>query len=331
MLLERKKSSCSEYWSTLDGGDDPHAMDGLEGGHHDNGHHGAAPPAAEEAGAASEEEEEEEEEGDGSELGLQSHWDDVYAHELALHREHGEQGEIWFGADVQETMADFTARLAAAVAGGTYAGPGSLGERGRPDAGGAAQWDVLDVGCGNGLLLHALAHRGFQRLTGTDYSEAGVQLACDLLARLPAAASPALRAAALLVDDVLASKLAAPFQLVTDKGTLDAVGLHPTQGAARRRAYRHAMAHLVRPGGLLVITSCNSTTDELIAEFTMPPSEATPASNGTLNEEENGSEVYCCDPAFDYVDHVRSYPVYHFGGSSGTRVCTVAFKRRGSH
>lgn len=57
-------------------------------------------------------------------------------------------------------MADFTARLAAAVAGGTFAGPGSLEGRGRPGAGGAEQWDVLDVGCGNGLLLHALAHRG---------------------------------------------------------------------------------------------------------------------------------------------------------------------------
>lgn len=92
----------------------------------------------------------------------------------------------------------------------------------------------------------------FQRLTGTDYSEAGVQLARDLLARLPATAPAGLRGAALLVDDVLASKVAGPFQLVTDKGTLDAVGLHPTQGAARRRRYRHALTHLVSPGGLLV-------------------------------------------------------------------------------
>lgn len=31
----------SEYGSTLDGGDDPRAMDGLDAGHHDNnGHHG---------------------------------------------------------------------------------------------------------------------------------------------------------------------------------------------------------------------------------------------------------------------------------------------------
>lgn len=52
-----------------------------------------APPAAEDAGGASEEEEEDEDE--GSALGLQSHWDAVYAHELALHREHGERGEIW--------------------------------------------------------------------------------------------------------------------------------------------------------------------------------------------------------------------------------------------
>lgn len=68
-----------------------------------------------------------------------------------------------FGSDVMETMADWTTRLAAAVALGSYASPESA-ELARPaggaEAGAAAEWRVLDVGCGNGLLLHALAKRG---------------------------------------------------------------------------------------------------------------------------------------------------------------------------
>lgn len=35
------------------------------------------------------------EEAAGSELGLQSHWDGVYAEELATFHEHGQVGEIW--------------------------------------------------------------------------------------------------------------------------------------------------------------------------------------------------------------------------------------------
>lgn len=81
-----------------------------------------------------------------------------------------------------------------------------------------------------------------------------MQLARDLLAHLPADAPPALRRATLLVDDLLASKLATPFHAVLDKGTLDAVGLHPTAGPAHRRRYHDTMTRLVRPGGLLVST-----------------------------------------------------------------------------
>lgn len=58
-------------------------------------------------------------------------------------------------------MADFTARLAASIAGGTYRGPGAPALEGPALAGAAADWAILDVGCGNGLLLHALAQRGY--------------------------------------------------------------------------------------------------------------------------------------------------------------------------
>jgi len=52
---------------------------------------------------------------------------------------------------------------------------------------------------------------------------------------------------------------------------------------------------------LLVITSCNFTTDELKQEFI---------------------------DGFDLLDHVSDYKRFEFGGSAGTTVSTAAFKRK---
>nr|GMD19604.1 EEF1A lysine methyltransferase 2 [Ipomoea batatas] len=57
-----------------------------------------------------------------------------------------------------------------------------------------------------------------------------------------------------LVDDILETKLDRKFQLVTDKGTLDAIGLH-SDGPIKRIMYWDSISKLVAPGGLLVITS----------------------------------------------------------------------------
>jgi hypothetical protein len=106
------------------------------------------------------------------------------------------------------------------------------------------------------------------------------------------------------VDDVCASSLDdGAVDLVVDKGTLDAIGLS-AGGAAARASYAATCCRVLRPGGLLVITSCNSTADELAAEFGGRP-----------------------ESSFQEVDRVRTYPVFRFGGVEGTRVATVAFRR----
>lgn len=33
-------------------------------------------------------------------------------------------------------------------------------------------------------------------------------------------------------------------------------------------------------------------------------------------------------PLFGYLDHIRSYPTFMFGGSVGSRIATVAFLRK---
>jgi len=93
------------------------------------------------------------------------------------------------------------------------------------------------------------------------------------------------------------------YDVLTDKGTLDAVGLS-TNAAENRVRYREAVWNLLHSGGLLVVTSCNSTAAELQAEFC-------------------GGE----SSSFRFVDRVKTYPVFQFGGVEGSKVCTLAFQK----
>ncbi|XP_073060555.1 uncharacterized protein [Primulina eburnea] len=252
-------------------------------------------------------------------LGFQSYWDATYADELVNFREHGHTGEVWFGADVMEKVASWTKNLCLELSqrhlqnhnNTNHLTPGQS-EKDLPN------WSVLDVGTGNGLLLQELAKQGFTDLTGTDYSEGAIDLARSLADR------DGFTNIKFLVDDVLETKLDRKFQLVTDKGTLDAIGLHP-DGHIKRMLYWDAILGIVTAGGLLVITSCNSTKDELIQEveaFNQRKSCASQEPNTTADQN-TGKDP----PPFQYVDHIRSYPTFTFGGSVGSRVATVAFLR----
>jgi hypothetical protein len=77
--------------------------------------------------------------------------------------------------------------------------------------------------------------------------------------------------------------------------------------AAKQESYVQAAAQLLTSRGLLVITSCNSTRQELESRFCGA----------------GGARA----PLFEYVDHVRTYPTFRFGGCEGSRVCTVALRR----
>ncbi|CAM6035468.1 unnamed protein product [Sphagnum compactum] len=262
-------------------------------------------------------------------LGLQSHWDSTYVDELANFHEHGDAGEIWFGEEVMETVASWTARICVAVAAGLPCDPVNgfaLPPRGLSDisAGGSmalelANWNVLDIGTGNGLFLHALFKQGFTDLTGTDYSKGAVELAGAV------AEHRNMDNITFLVDDVLDSKLNRQFRLVTDKGTLDAIGLHP-DGVPRRLQYWKALYKLVAPGGVVVVTSCNSTKDELVAEVNAVSQPLKVDQHGTKDDKDiTGLSSLSTRLTFTYIDHIRTYPTFQFGGVEGSRVSTVAF------
>lgn len=305
----------SEYGSTLD--DEQRHADATEALAAAN----LRPSSEYSSDKDSDKEGDEDENGVASMLGLQSYWDATYSDELANFREHGHAGEIWFGPEVMDTVVSWTRSLCIDISRRRMLNHGD-GDKVEPSELGQdlSSWSVLDLGTGNGLLLQELAKLGFSDLTGVDYSEGAIDLARGLADR------DGFTNINFLVDDVLETKLERQFQLVMDKGTLDAIGLHP-DGPIKRLMYWDSIAKLVAPGGLLVITSCNSTKDELVREVESFNQRAVGASVIHEPDSLTDQEAVTSPPQFQYLDHVRSYPTFMFGGVVGSRVATVAFLR----
>lgn len=79
-----------------------------------------------------------------------------------------------------------------------------------------------------------------------------------------------------------------------------------------------------------VITSCNSTKDELVAEVSrFSHSQKNNGPNVKDHKDSDGLFLNALEsePTFEYIDHVRTYPTFRFGGVEGSRVSTVAFIR----
>ena len=97
------------------------------------------------------------------------------------------------------------------------------------------------------------------------------------------------------------------FDVVLDKGTFDAISLSdevdPETGQRAFMGYAARAEALVRPGGLLLVTSCNWTEQELIAWYTEPQTQL---------------KVLGC----------VTYPKFKFGGQEGSAVVGVCFQRK---
>lgn len=69
-----------------------------------------------------------------------------------------------------------------------------------------------------------------------------------------------------------------------------------------------------------IITSCNSTRDELAAEFCGPDRATEPCAYNWVGG--------CTHTRWRLVDWIKTYPKFKFGGVEGSKVCTVAFQKR---
>lgn len=130
---------------------------------------------------------------------------------------------------------------------------------------------IVDLGCGNGHLLLELANEGYKSLAGIDYSESAIVLAKSV------AKERELEWIQYDAVDFLSNPqwFKHTFQVVLDKGTYDAISLHPDQIEAKKQGKPgprekyvesvHAMIN--KESGLFLITSCNWTMEELIESF----------------------------------------------------------------
>lgn len=151
-----------------------------------------------------------------SELGTKEYWDQAYDREIKSFNDVGDVGEIWFGEDSQERVLDWL-----------------------EDYGGVVTEDpVIDLGCGNGVMLLEMAKRGYSNLTGVDYSEGAVQLARSIADKEEVACID-YQVADLIADDCTRKYtcLTRQYKLVIDKGTYDAISLIPGDDIKTRQAY----------------------------------------------------------------------------------------------
>ncbi|KAI8084172.1 S-adenosyl-L-methionine-dependent methyltransferase [Gilbertella persicaria] len=216
---------------------------------------------------------------EASKLGTKTYWDTVYDRENNNFDELGDIGEVWFGEESVERMVEWVTEH--------VQDPNSR---------------MVDLGCGNGHLLLELAQEGYKQLHGIDYSESAITLA-------KAVAQQREREWIQYdaVDFISNPEWFLPneqYDVVLDKGTFDAISLHPDQSQAKkegvagpREKYVTSVHRMLKPNGLFLITSCNWTKEELIEHFKQD---------------------------FEYHSHVK-YPVFEFGGQSGSKICTVAF------
>ena len=172
-----------------------------------------------------------------SKLGTRAHWDGVYERELRnFAHDPSDEGVDWFSDDVGDRLMEYVTENCPLEDG------------------------VLDLGCGSAVFLLDLAANREGRFLGIDYSEVAVALAANVGRKRGLSQVRFCHADATRLED-----LGERFGLVLDKGTFDAYMLGAAASVDR---YAASVRAALKPGGVFVITTCNSTADEVAALFT---------------------------------------------------------------
>lgn len=148
------------------------------------------------------------------------------------------------------------------------------------------------------MMLIELAREDFSHLTGIDYSANAIDLSKSIAA--DQGLNIEYHVLDLLskqnIDEVLPNR---QFDIVHDKGTYDAISLHPDDPQSKRQAYIDNVHAMLDANGLFILTSCNWTEDELCTSF-------------------QGR----------FVKHKTiPTPTFKFGGKTGSVITQVVFKR----
>lgn len=225
-----------------------------------------------------------------SKLGTKQYWDDFYNLEKNNYAENpNDSGECWFSdSGAEEKMVDFLVEEE---------------EEGQGESLIALDCTMCDLGTGNGRLLFSIREGGFNgHLTGLDYSQPAVEFSTKI-AEQEEVEDISFEHADFLGDAAKWSTGERQWDVVLDKGTLDAIALSDIKYDDKSgvQKYPHVVQHMVKTGGVVLITSCNFTSDELV-------------------------KIMTTDTCLKEWKHVK-YPSFRFGGTDGSTVCTIAFKK----
>uniref|UniRef100_A0A182K278 Protein-lysine N-methyltransferase n=1 Tax=Anopheles christyi TaxID=43041 RepID=A0A182K278_9DIPT len=214
------------------------------------------------------------EELEGSELGTRDFWESSYTREIANYRDHGDVGEVWFDEDSQNRIICWIARQEDEI---------------KPDD------SIIDLGCGNGMMLIELAREGYTNLTGIDYSPKAIELSKAICR------DQELNIKYQVVDLMSEQEVTAlgQFKVVHDKGTYDAISLHPEDAKTMRTHYIANVHRMLHADGLFILTSCNWTESELVKSF---------------------AELF-------KLRTVIPTPTFKFGGKVGSVVTSIVFEK----
>ncbi|KAK9509362.1 hypothetical protein O3M35_006697 [Rhynocoris fuscipes] len=206
-----------------------------------------------------------------SELGTKEYWNAVYERDKRNYENHGDIGEVWFGEDSELRVLSWLQK--------------NVHKESR----------IIDIGCGNGMMLVELAREGYKKLTGVDYSPKAIEL-CSKIMKSQSFDHIELKIADLTEENCHFEN----FNIALDKGTYDAICLNPDNAVFKQKNYIKNVSNLLCTDGLFIITSCNWTEGELIKHF---------------------------ESDFTHYQTIPT-PSFKFGGKVGNVVTSLVFKRK---
>ena len=251
-----------------------------------------------------------------------SSWDDLYTREITNHTlDPTDEGTIWFDdSSAEDKVISFLEN--------EILNPSFLSAEITKD-----NASFLDLGTGNGHLLFRLREgeeidsddeeedensdktKGWGgRMVGVDYSAKSIDFAQKIAADRGFGPSDGAKHIEFLHHDLMSSSpspiLTPPtssgYDIVLDKGTFDAISLSqetdPMSGRRICELYKEKVVPLIREGGILLITSCNWTEEELGNWF-----------EGGAGQLERWKAI--------------EYRSFSFGGKKGQSVSSVCFRR----
>lgn len=192
----------------------------------------------------------------------------------------------------------------------------------------------LDVGTGNGHLLFELIEEGEYDggdMVGIDYSTKAVALASKIAEERGLAEKAKFYVSDCIKDDLTFAEwipktgMEKGFDVVLDKGTFDAISLSDElleDGSGRRiyEGYSENIVGVIKKGGLLVVTSCNWTEEELKKKLLVAKGSISPKLRGSGIDESRVTDL-------EYHGRI-SYPSFSFGGKQGQTISSICLRKK---